>query len=166
MHEGTRAPHRNFMNWMRKPLTGLACLLLLAVGGAFAQSPSAGDNLIQQVLEPLKTGLETQNIQLILSVFDKQELSSYSQLQGQLRAFYQQFDQVNFRYQLLQVSSEKDRATAVVDVQMDALPYDTTQVPVRRSAQMRLDLKRGDKGWKIAGFKPGDFFSVEYKGSN
>ena len=166
MHEGTRAPHRNFMNWMRKPLTGLACLLLLAVGGAFAQSPSVGDDVIQQVLEPLKTGLETQNIQLILSVFDKQELNSYSQLQGQLRAFYQQFDQVNFRYQLLQVSSEKDRATAVVDVQMDALPYDTTQVPVRRSAQMRLELKRSGKGWKIAGFAPADFFSVEYKTSN
>jgi hypothetical protein len=165
MHEGTRAPHRNSMNWMRKPLTGLACLLLLA-GATVAQAPSVGDDIIQQVLEPLKTGLETQNIQLILSVFDKQELSSYSQLQGQLRAFYQQFDQINFRYQLLQVSNQGDRAAAAVDVQMDALPYNTSQVPVRRSVQMRLQLKHGPKEWKITGFAPSDFFSVEYKGGN
>ena len=157
------------MNWMRKFLlccAMLACLLAAAGAQQTAPAnpaPSVDDEVIQQVLEPLRTGLTTQNIQLILSVFDKKELDSYSDLERQLGAFFQQFDKVNFRYQLLQVTSDNDHGSAIVEMEMDALPYDVTQVATRRSVQMRLRLKLGPKGWKIAGFTPGDFFNVEYK---
>jgi hypothetical protein len=144
-------------------------LIVLLVTPAIAQqnappqqAPSVSDQVIQQVLEPLRTGMETPNIDQVLSLFDKQELTSYSDLQGQLVAFFQQFDEVNFRYQLLQVTAEKDRASAAADVQMDALPFGFTQVPVRRSVQMRFQLKQTPNGWKIAGFTPGDFFNVDY----
>ena len=147
-------------NWMLKSLIGLVFLLSLPT--AFAQTPTVSDELIQQVLEPLKTGMETQNIQQILSVFDDKELDGYSDLPGQLRAFYQQFDEVNFRYQLLQVAADKDRASATTDVQMDALSYSVTAIPVRRSVQMRLKLKHGPKGWKVTAFTPRDFFAVDY----
>jgi hypothetical protein len=45
---------------------------------------------------------------------------------------------------------------------MDALPYGTTAVPVRRSVQMRLQLRHGTKGWKISAFSPKNFFAVDY----
>lgn len=156
------------MNWMREPLLCFALLACLVTAAGAQQTPPAhpapsiGDEVIQQVLEPLRTGLTTQNIQQILSVFDKQELDSYSDLEGQLGAFFQQFEKVNFRYQLLQVTADDNRGSATVDMDMDALPYGVTQVATRRSVQMRLRLKLGPKGWKIAGFTPGDFFNVEY----
>jgi hypothetical protein len=120
------------------------------------------DQVIQQVLEPLRLGMQTHNIQLVLSVFDKKELDSYSNLQAQLRAFFQQFSEVNLRYQLLQVTAENGRGSLTVEMQMDALPFEATQIAQRRSVQMRLQLKLGPKGWKIAGFTPSDFFNVEY----
>jgi len=45
---------------------------------------------------------------------------------------------------------------------MDALPYQEMQVPVRRSVQMRLQLKLGPKGWKVTGFSPAGFFGPEF----
>jgi hypothetical protein len=126
------------------------------------QDTSVSDQMIQQVLEPLRTGMQTHNIQLVLSVFDRKELESYSNLQAQLRAFFQQFSKVNLRYQLLQVTAENGRGSLTAEMQMDALPFEATQIAQRRSVQMRLQLKLGPKGWKVAGFTPSDFFNVEY----
>ena len=151
---------------MRKLLIYLALLALAPT--APAQQPNAGlgpnisDEIIQQVLEPLRNGMQSQNIDLVLSVFDKQELDSYSDLEAHLRAFFQQISQLDLRYQLLQVTANKDRSSVIAEMQMDALPYEATQFTVRRSARMRLQLKLGPKGWKVAGFTPADFFDVEY----
>jgi len=156
------------MNFRPKTCFVLAGVLLLPLLASAQQSaspdqrPSVSDQLIQQVLEPLRTGMETQNIKQVLSLFDQKELDSYAQLQAQLTAFFQQFDEVNFRYRLLQAASQDERATAIADVQMDALPYEPTTVPTRRSVQMRLRFKDDGKVWKIAGFSPDDFFSVSY----
>ena len=123
---------------------------------------SLSDQIIQQVLEPLRTGMETQNAQQVLSIFDKREVSGYSDLQGQLHAFFRQFAEVRFRYQILQATEQGDRASATAEMQMDASPYQATQITTRRSAQMRMQLKLESKGWKIIGFSPADFFSLDY----
>jgi hypothetical protein len=154
----------HLVTWMPKVLTALGLLAVLATAAPAWQAPATdlSDQLLQQVLEPLRTGMQTQNIQMALSVFDNKELEGYSNLEKQLRAFFQQFSEVTLRYQLLQATGGKDRASATVDVQMDALPYEQTQIAVRRSVQMRLQLKLDSKGWKIAAFTPEDFFNVEY----
>jgi hypothetical protein len=119
------------------------------------------DQIVQEVLEPLRTGVETQNIKQILSVFDKPEYSGYDDLEQQLRAFYRQYEQVNFRYQILQAAIEKDHASATAEIDMDAMPYTVTVIPARRSVQMRFQLKQDGKSWKIVGFSPSNFFSLD-----
>lgn len=123
---------------------------------------SLSDQVIQDVLEPLRTGMVTQNIQMILSIFDKKELDSYGDLQGQLRAFFQTFDEVRFRYQILQVTAEQGAGSMTAMVEMDALPYGATQVPTRRSAQMRFQIKLKGEKWKVTSFRPPDFFGLGY----
>ena len=44
---------------------------------------------------------------------------------------------------------------------MDAMPYTMTEMPTRRSVQMRFQLKQEAKGWKVLGFSPSDFFSLD-----
>jgi len=127
------------------------------------QPLTLSDQVIRDILEPLRTGMETQNMQMVLGVFDKKELEGYSDLQGQLRAFFHQYDEVNFRYQIMQVRAEAGRGSATADIQMDALPYEATQVPARRSAQMRFQLKLDANGWKISGFSPADFFNLGFQ---
>jgi hypothetical protein len=126
------------------------------------QTQSLGDQVIQDVLEPLRTGMETQDIQQVLSVFDRQELSGYSDLQAQLRAFFRQFAEVRLRYQILQVTADSDHGSATAELDMDALPYDVTQTPARRSVQMRFRLKLEAKAWKVVSFTPSDFFNLGF----
>ncbi len=121
------------------------------------------EHLIRDVFQPLQNGMQTQNIQMVLSIFDKKELTGWADLEAQLRAFFHQYDSVNFRYQILQVTAEKDRGSATAEIEMDALPYNFGQIPSRRSVQMRFQMKLGAKGWKVSGFSPADFFSVGFQ---
>jgi len=143
-------------------LTSLAWPAPAQRTSAPAQAAGVSDQLIQQVLEPLRTGMQSQNIDRVLSVFDRTEMHSASDLEANLRALFQQTSEVDLRYQLLQVTANKDRASATVEMQMDALPYEATQFAMRRNTQMRLQLKLGPKGWKITALAPADFFNVEY----
>ncbi len=127
---------------------------------------SLSDQLIQDVLEPLRTGMETQNIRQILSAFDKHEMPGYGDLEQQLHAFFRQYEEIRFRYQLLQAAVEdtpdKDLATATAEIDMDAMPFSPTQIAIRRSVQMHFKLKHESKGWKVTAFTPSDFFNVDY----
>jgi hypothetical protein len=123
--------------------------------------PSLNDQIVKYVLEPLRTGVETQNIKQILSVFDKHDFSGYGDLEQQLHAFYRQYEQVNFRYQLLQAAIDKDHASATAEIDMDAMPYGGAEIPARRSVQMRFELKQAGTNWKIVSFSPSSFFSLD-----
>lgn len=129
------------------------------------QPLTLNDQIAQQVLDPLRRGMEAQNLQLVLSIFDQQQLDSSADLPGQLRAFFQQYAEVHFRYQLLQVQAMADtnRASATVELQMDALPYQPSQIPWRRTTQMRFQLQREAKGWKVIEFSPSDFLTLDYR---
>ncbi len=127
------------------------------------QALTLTEHLIRDVFQPLQNGMQTQNIQMVLSIFDKKELTGWADLEAQLRAFFHQYDSVNFRYQILQVTAEKDRGSATAEIEMDALPYNFGQIPSRRSVQMRFQIKLGAKGWKVSGFSPSDFFSVGFQ---
>lgn len=121
---------------------------------------SLSDQLIQDVLEPLRTGMETQNIKQVMSIFDKAEMPNYGDLQQQVNAFLRQYQEVRFRYQILQATAQNDHASATAELDMDALPYVASMIEARRSVQMRFQLKQEAKGWRVVGFSPSDFFSL------
>jgi hypothetical protein len=117
------------------------------------------EQVIRDVLQPLQRGIEEHSLVHVLAVFDPQETPDYAQLRDQLRAFFTQYEAVRFRYKVLQVTSEKDYAFAIAEIDMAATPADQTQLTVQRTTQMRLQMKLGTKGWKLVGFKPSDFFA-------
>lgn len=121
---------------------------------------SLSDQIIQDVLEPLRTGMETQNIKQVMSIFDRAEMSHYGDLEQQVHAFLRQYEEVHFRYQILQATAQNDHASATAELDMDAMPYQVSMIPARRSVQMRFQLKLEPKGWRVVGFSPSDFFSL------
>ena len=118
-----------------------------------------GEQLTRDIFEPLQRGIQGHNLDQVLSVFDRQDMPDYAQLSDQLRAFFEQYDAIRFRYQLLQAPSSKNHATAVAEIAMDANPIDPSQVTMRRETQMRFRMTLGTKGWKLTGFTPADFFA-------
>jgi hypothetical protein len=114
--------------------------------------------IVGDVLTNLQRGMETHNLDRVLAIFDPAGMPNYPRFRDQMAAFFALHDSFKFRYRLLQVSGDKDVAFATADVEMDAEPSDILPTEQRRSAQMRLELKRGPKGWKAIGLRPADFF--------
>ncbi len=117
------------------------------------------EQVIRDVLGPLQRGIEEHNVPQVLAVFDPEGTPDYAQLRDQLRAFFGQNDAVRFRYKVLQVTSEKEHGFVIAEIDMAATPSDDTKLAVQRSTQMRFEISLGAKGWKLTGFKPGDFFA-------
>jgi hypothetical protein len=169
--------------WFQRGSVGCLLLVVLAVGLPVLQSQQQqsgqrpqeaapdqtkstrdqdldiDDQVIRDVFDPLQRGVQELNLNKVLSVFDTDEMPDYATLRDQLRAFFNRYESINFRYQLLQVTSDKDRAYAVAEVDMDAMPADEALMTQRQSVQMRFQMKLGPHGWKITGFKPSDFFA-------
>jgi len=118
------------------------------------------EQVIRDVLEPLQRGIEEHDPAKVLDVFNHEQTPDYARFRDHVRAFFSEYETIRFRYRVLQVTSEKDTAFAIAEVDMAAKPMDETRLEVRRSTQMRFELKLGSKGWKLVGFKPGDFFML------
>ncbi len=117
------------------------------------------DQVTRDVFEPLQRGMVGHNLYQVLALFDEQQMSDYAQVRDQLYAFFAQYDALRFRYQLLQVTSDKNGGSAVAEIEMEATPADPSQITVRREVQMRFRLVHGPKAWKVVGFSPSDFFA-------
>jgi hypothetical protein len=117
------------------------------------------DEVVRDVLTNLQRGIETHDIDRVLEIFDQQNMKDYAQFHDQMVAFFRRYDSVKFRYQLLQVTSDKEGSFAIADIDMDADPSDILPTPQRRSTQMRFQMKRAPKGWKVVALRPADFFN-------
>jgi len=117
------------------------------------------DVIARDVLAPLQAAIQTRNLMKALAVFDPQSTASYPEIRDQLRALFNNYSVLLFRYKLLQLNSENGRASVICEVDLDATPEDDTLMAIRRSTQMRVQLKQTHKGWKIAAFTPSDFFA-------
>ena len=126
-----------------------------------ASSPSSdlSYEVVRDVLSNFQRAIEGHNLDQLLDTFDPDSTKDYPQIRDQFVAFFRLHENVKFRYQLLQVTSEKDVAFATADVEMDALPSDILPTEQRRSAQMRFQMKLTPKGWRLTGLKPMDFFT-------
>ena len=123
------------------------------------QSLDLSDEVVRDVLTNLQVGIETHDLTRVLAIFDPQNMQDYAQFRDQMVAFFRRYDSVKFRYQLLQVTADKDSGFAIADIDMDADPSDILPTPQRRSTQMRFQMKRGLKGWKVVALRPADFFN-------
>jgi hypothetical protein len=123
------------------------------------QPSDLSGEVVRDVLSNLQRGIETHNLDRVLEIFDPQNMKEFAQFRDQMVAFFRRYDSVKFRYQLLQVTSDKDQGFAIADVDMDADPSDILPTQQRRSTQMRFQMKRGPHGWKVTGLRPADFFN-------
>ncbi len=122
-------------------------------------APDLTEQVVRDVLQPLQAGMQGRSLRQVLATFDQQNMVGYAELRDQITGFFRHYEDVRFRYQVLQVSADKDRGSAVAEIDMEAQALGGGQVPVQRSTQMRFQIKLEPKGWKITGFQPNDFFA-------
>ena len=130
-------------------------------GQATGQQPlDLQEAIAHDVLEPMRSGIQTQNVKQVLSVFDAESFPNFAQFRDQMRAFLDSYSAIQFRYKVLQATaSEEGKAFVTCEADVDARPLDDGQVPPRRSTQLQLRLNQTSKGWRISGLTPNDFFA-------
>ncbi len=111
------------------------------------------------VLGPIQQGLVTRNSRQILSVFDKKQFEGYFTFRDQLDALFERYETIRAFYKIGTIQAEGDRATVLVDFDVEEVGRGGAYAPVRKHQQVRFEMQRGDKGWKVTDYTPRGFFS-------
>ena len=111
------------------------------------------------VLNDLRDGLEGHTSRLMLSAFDRDKMDGYLEFEDQIEAFFNRYESFRVYFRIVQTSTDGPKGIVLVDIQLEEIPRGATSPPVRKSGQMRFELERGKKGWKIVDFNPRTFFS-------
>ena len=116
------------------------------------------DSVAEAVMRRLADALEAHNRKLMLSAFDSDKMDDYQGFQGQVEAFFDHYASVRVHLRILQSTTEGEKGIMLTDIEMESLPGGEA-VPGRKHDQIRFELERGHKGWRIVDIKPRDFFS-------
>jgi hypothetical protein len=117
------------------------------------------DAVARNVLDDLRDGLEGHNQRLLLSAFDSDKMDGYLGFEDQIEAFFNRYDGFRVNYRIVQTAVDGERGIALVDFELEETPRSASSTPARKSGEIRFELERGRKGWKIVDFRPRSFFS-------
>ncbi len=117
------------------------------------------DRVANDVLAQLRDGLEGHSQRLMLSAFDGDRMDGYLSFEDQIQAFFDKYDAFRVNYRIAQSAVEGPRGIVLVDFELEQIARAGNAPPQRKSAQLRFELERGKKGWRIVDFRPRAFFS-------
>ena len=120
------------------------------------------DDVARNVLDDLRDGLEGHSYRLFESAFDGDKMDGYMTFEDQIEAMFQRYSEFRVHFRISQTTTEGPKGVILVDVELEEVPNSTTGgnvTPQRRNGQVRFELERGRKGWKVVDFSPRSFFS-------
>ncbi len=113
----------------------------------------------QDVLGMLRDGLEGHSQRLMLSAFDDNKMDGYLAFEDQLEAFFNKYEGFTVHFRIAQTTTEGAKGVVLADIEMEQIPRGGAAPPMRKQTQMRFELERGSKGWRIVDFRPRGFFT-------
>jgi hypothetical protein len=120
------------------------------------------EDVARSVLDDIRDGLEGHSYRLMESAFDDDKMDGYLSFEDALEAMFQRYSEFRVHFSIAQTTTEGPKGIVLVDIEMEEVPNSTSGAnvaPQRRQSQVRFELERGKKGWKIVDFSPRSFFS-------
>ena len=117
------------------------------------------DDVAKEVLEQLAKGLEGHNQSQMLSAFDRDTMDGYLNFADQIGTLFDNYDSFRLHYSIDQATADGDKGIVLVDVELEEIPASQNMQSVHKHDQLRFEMARGKKGWKIVDVKPRNFFS-------
>ncbi|HVJ04304.1 MAG TPA: hypothetical protein VM578_01380 [Candidatus Saccharimonadales bacterium] len=111
-----------------------------------------------QVLGTIRDGLEGHSQRLLLSAFDAEKMDGFLTFQDQIEAYFTRYEGFRVNLRIIQTSVENNRGAILAEFQLENDPRGGGRIS-RREGQLRFELERGAKGWKIVDLNPRGFFS-------
>ncbi len=117
------------------------------------------DDVARYVIEEVRDGLEGHLPRLMLSAIDDDNMPGYLQFEDQIQAMFDRYSEFRVHFRILQTTVEGPKGIVLVDFQLEEVPKAANANPQRKSSQIRFELERGRKGWRIVDISPRGFFS-------
>jgi ketosteroid isomerase-like protein len=129
-----------------------------ANGAVTSDANEVTDAVADAVLRQIRDGLESHSQGMFLSAFDRDKFDGYLAFEDQVQAFFEKYEGFRTHFRILQISTEG--AKGVVLAEFDVEGTSSGGGPaMRRSSQLRFELAKGSKGWKVVDIRPRGFFS-------
>jgi hypothetical protein len=116
------------------------------------------DRIANTVLTDIRDGLQAHSQRLMLSAFDGDKMDGYLTFEDQIQAYFEHYDGFRVHFRIIQTSIEATKGIVLAEFEIEGSPRGGGPV-MRRSNQIRFELERGKKGWKIVDFRPRAFFA-------
>jgi hypothetical protein len=110
------------------------------------------------VLGTIRDGLEGHSQRRLLSAFDAEKMDGFLTFEDQIEAYFTRYESFRVTLRIIQTSEENNRGVILADFQLENEPRGGGRIS-RRQGQLRFELERGAKGWKIVDINPRGFFS-------
>ncbi len=123
-----------------------------------ADAATFDERTAAQVLGILRDGLEGHSQRLLLSAFDGEKMDGFLTFQDQIEAYFTRYESFRVNLRIIQTSVENNRGAVLAEFQLESEPRGGGRMS-RREGQLRFELERGAKGWKIVDLNPRGFFS-------
>lgn len=150
---------------IRRALTVVPFLLLALILPLAAQQQSAppvsasfDEGAAAAVLGTIRDGLEGHSQRRLLSAFDAGKMDGYRAFEDQIDAYFTRYEGFRVTFRILQISEENGLGVILAEFQTESEPRGGGRSS-RREGQLRFELERGAKGWKIMDLNPRGFFS-------
>ena len=125
---------------------------------AVADAAVFDERAAAEVLGTIRDGLEGHSQRLLLSAFDGDKMDGFLSFEDQIEAYFTRYQSFRVTLRIVQTSEENSRGVILADFQLENEPRGGGRIS-RRQGQLRFELERGTKGWKIVDFNPRGFFS-------
>ena len=114
--------------------------------------------VVSDLLGMIRDGLEGHSQHLLLSAFDGDKMDGYLSFEDQIQAMFDRYDGFRVHYTILQQTVENGKGVVLAMFEMEETPK-SGGAPQRKNSQVRFELERGKKGWRVVDYSPRGFFS-------
>ncbi len=116
------------------------------------------DAVATDVLGQIRDGLEGHSQRLLLSAFNDNEFEGYLIFEDQIQQYFEKYEGFRAHFRIIQTSIEGAKGVVLAEFDVEGMPR-SGGAAMRRSNQLRFELERGKKGWKVVDMRPRGFFS-------
>jgi|GEM_PF-1272234 len=117
------------------------------------------ERIANDVLGQIRDGLEGHSQRTLLGAFDGDKMDGYLNFEDQIESYFNRYGFIRVRFRISQVAVEGNKGIILVDADIECSPQNATGKPVRKSGQLRFELEKGKKGWRVVDFRDRNFFS-------
>jgi hypothetical protein len=147
-------------------MLGLA--VALSVAGLTQQAPTPVQqpqqeattftvNDANEILSQFREALAAHSQKKLFALIDGDRMQGYHSFGDQIKSYFSRYETIRVNVHNIQASGEDGRGTITAVFETEITPrYESA---TRKQAQLRFQLERTDKGWRIVDINPRGFFN-------